>query len=97
MPALARQVMIPSSWLAATTDGTPLAIGADGLTFVISALVLCVLHVPSPERSEMGASGKVETSIWADIREGALYIWNRRPMLLGSFTVANFFAAPRQV
>jgi MFS family permease len=99
LPALARQGMVGSSWLAAMTDGTPLAIGADMLTFAISALVLCFLHVPSPKRSDAGASGKVETSIWADIREGALYIWHRRPMLwlLGTFTVANFVVAPSAV
>jgi MFS transporter, DHA3 family, macrolide efflux protein len=99
LPALARQGTVPSSWLAAMTDGTSLAIGADALTFAISALVLCFLHVPSPKRSDVGASGKVETSIWTDIREGALYIWNRRPMLwlLGTFTVANFVVAPNAV
>lgn len=99
LPAFARQGMIPSAWLAAMTDATPLAIGADAFTFAISALVLCVLHVPSPKRSDVGTSGKIETSIWADIREGALYIWNRRPMLwlLGTFTVANFVVAPAAV
>lgn len=99
LPALARQGTIPSSWVAAMADGTPLAIGADALTFVISALVLCFLHVPSPKRSDVGASGEVETSIWADIHEGAVYIWKRRPMLwlLGTFTVANFVVAPSAV
>jgi len=35
-------------------------------------------------------------SLWADIQEGAVYIWHRRPLLwlLGTFTVANFVGGP---
>jgi MFS transporter, DHA3 family, macrolide efflux protein len=39
--------------------------------------------------------GKQKKSIWADVREGATYIWHRRPMLwlLGTFTAINFVGA----
>jgi MFS family permease len=45
------------------------------------------------------ADGKSQKSIWADVKEGALYIWHRRPMLwlLGTFTVINFASAPLSV
>src|SRR5262249_17333050 len=99
LPALARQGVVPMSSLAAMSDGTPLAIGVDALTFFLSAFVLLFLHVPSPKRSDVSASGKIEKSIWADVREGALYIWHRRPLvwLLGTFTVANFAGSPEGV
>jgi MFS family permease len=45
-------------------------------------------------------TGRVQRkSLWADVREGALYIWRRRPLLwlLGTFTVANFVASPMGV
>jgi hypothetical protein len=34
--------------------------------------------------------------LWGDVKEGALYIWRRRPLLwlLGTFTVANFVGGP---
>src|SRR5262249_1417388 len=49
-------------------------------------------YIPSPQRSDVGTGGKLETSIWSDIRAGLLYIWRRRPLLwlLGTFTLANF-------
>ncbi len=99
LPALARQGIVPLASLAAVSDGTPLAIAVDAATFFVSASVLLFLHVPSPKRSDVSASGKIEKSIWADVREGALYIWHRRPLLwlLGTFTVANFAGSPEAV
>ena len=99
LPALARQGVVPVAALAALSDGTPLAIGVDAFTFFAAAFVLLFLHVPSPTRTDLGAGGKIQTSIWADVREGALYIWRRRPLLwlLGTFTVANFTGSPEAV
>jgi DHA3 family macrolide efflux protein-like MFS transporter len=80
-------------------NGTPLVIALDALTFFLCAAVLLLVHVPSPTRSDVGASGKIEQSVWADVREGALYIWHRPPLLwlLAAFAVANMAGAPAGV
>jgi DHA3 family macrolide efflux protein-like MFS transporter len=73
-------------------DGTPLAILVDTITFFVAAVVPFFLYVPSPQRTDRGADGKFQTSIWQDVGFGATYIWHRAPMLwlLGTFTLANF-------
>jgi DHA3 family macrolide efflux protein-like MFS transporter len=78
--------------LRGVSDGTPLAIGFDTATFLLAAVTPLRLHIPSPVRADRDETGKLQTSLWADVRQGALYIWHRRPMLwlLGTFTVANF-------
>ena len=75
-----------------TGDGVAMCIAVNGLTFAVSAAVLFAVYIPSPQRSDVGTGGKLETSIWSDIRAGLLYIWRRRPLLwlLGTFTLANF-------
>lgn len=80
-------------------NGTPLVIALDALTFFLCAAVLLLVHVPSPSRSDVGASGRIEQSVWADIRQGALYIWQRPPLLwlLATFAVANLALAPAGV
>ncbi|HLN63642.1 MAG TPA: MFS transporter [Symbiobacteriaceae bacterium] len=77
--------------LAGLSSGTPLAIAIDGVSFLGAALVLAFLTVPSPKRADLGTDGKPKRSMAADIREGAVYIWRRRPMLwlLGTFTLFN--------
>jgi MFS family permease len=102
MPALARQGLVPGAAGAALgrlADGTPLAITLDAITFFVAAMTLIFLYIPSPRRTDLGADGKPNKSIWADVREGALYIWHRRPLLwlLATFTVANFTGTPVQV
>ena len=102
VPALARQGFVPGAAGAALsrfTDGTPLAISLDAITFFIAAITLIFLHIPSPRRTDLGTDGKPKQSIWADVREGALYIWRRPPLLwlLATFTVANFTGTPVQV
>ena len=100
LPALARQNpgQLPfGGSLVGLQDGTVLAIGADVVTFLIASTTLLFLAIPSPQRADlMVAEGQAKPSIWDDIKEGARYIWHRRPMLwlLGTFTVANFVAAP---
>ena len=99
-PGLARQGIIPGNigaTLATLHDGAPLAIGIDAITFFLAATALIFLYIPSPKRTDLhSADGKIKKSIWADVKEGALYIWHRRPMLwlLGTFTVVNFVSAP---
>jgi hypothetical protein len=80
-------------------NGSPLVIAVDALTFFLCAAVLPLVHVPSPTRPDRGSSGRIEQSVWADMREGALYIWHRLPSLwlLSAFGVANFAGAPTGV
>jgi MFS family permease len=83
--------------IAGLKDGTVLAIGFDVITFLIAGTVISLLYIPSPKRTDMIIEGgKKKKSIWADVKEGALYIWHRKPMLwlLGTFTVANFAGSP---
>jgi MFS transporter, DHA3 family, macrolide efflux protein len=85
--------------LAGMGNGTPLVIAIDALTFFLCAIVLLLVHVPSPMRSDVGAIGRIEQSLWGDVREGALYIWHRPPLLwlLATFVVANLAGAPAGV
>ena len=100
-PGLAAIVMTLPAFLVPSARGTPLdgisngvamCIAVNALTFFVSSAVLFAVHIPSPLRSDVGAGGKLEASIWSDILAGLLYIWRRRPLLwlLGTFTLANF-------
>jgi MFS family permease len=100
-PALAATIMaipmlLPSPLLAGAAGGTALVMVIDAMTFLISALVLAVVHVPSPRRADLDHSGRIEASIWADVRSGARYIVQRPALLwlLGTFTAANLAGAP---
>ena len=103
LPGLARQGVITGglgSALAGMSDGTPIAITIDAFTFFFAASVLPFLFIPSPQRTDLApAAGGPKKSLWADVKEGGLYIWQRRPLLwlLGTFTVANFVSGPLQI
>lgn len=102
LPMLARQKIITGDLghaLAAWPDGAPLVITVDALTFFFAASALVFLNIPSPQRTDLRAMDGSRKSIWADIREGALYIWHRQPLLwlLSTFTVANFVGAPFEI
>jgi len=99
LPELARQGLIPTgigAGLATLKDGVPLAISVDAITFFLAAIALIFLFIPSPQRTDLHSADGKKKSIWADVKEGALYIWYRRPLLwlLGTFTVINFVFAP---
>lgn len=101
LPSLARQGLIGGAlgeWLASLPNGTVFAMGIDVVTFLVAAVVPYFLHVPSPQRQPAYAQnpGVSKSSLWADIKEGALYIWQRRPLLwlLATFTVTNFASSP---
>jgi MFS family permease len=100
LPALARHGRLPVAGgaLARLGDGTPLALAVDGLSFLGAAVVLLFLDIPSPRRGELTEGGRRPTA-WADLRQGALYVVHRRPLLwlLMTFAGANFIAAPIQV
>ena len=82
---------------ASITDATPLVIAIDTATFVVAAVALLFLDAPCAAISRR--AGREGRSLWADIREGVLFIWDRRPVLwlLGTFTVANLAVAPAGV
>ena len=95
LPGLARQGVIPGSvglYLSRLADGTSLAIVVDAVTFFLVAGTLLFLFIPSPKRTDLGESGELDKSLWADVKVGALYIRYRQPLLwlLGTFAVANF-------
>lgn len=101
LPGLARQGSIAGTVgarLASLPDGTALAIGVDAVTFFLAALTLAFLRIPSPQHAQTGTEGK-RVSLWQDVRIGARYIWDRRPLLwlLGTFTLANFASSPLEV
>ena len=103
LPALARQGLLPgplANPLAQLQNGTALCIAIDSVTFFVAAGTLVFLYVPSPKRTDLlQADGVTKKSFLSDIKEGALYIWHRRPMLwlLLTFAVANFCASPTGV
>ncbi len=94
LPALARQGNLPAfaAGLGQIPDGAALAIGADAVTFFLAAVAPVFLFIPSPQRTDLRTESGGTKSLWADVREGALYIWHRRSFLwlLGTFTVGNF-------
>lgn len=96
LPALARQGRAPAA-LGRLGDGAALAIALDAATFFLAAAVLLALRIPSPPRADLDADGgQPAPGIWADVREGARYIWRRRPLLwlLACFAAANFLSTP---
>jgi len=90
-PALARSTRVPLPWLASLPSGVPFAFAADALTFVIAAVAIALLRIPSPARRVAR-----NASVWTDVREGIEWIVRRRPFLwLMSFGfLANFTFAP---
>ena len=102
LPTLARQGVIAcdlGAALARLSSGASLAITLDAITFFFAASALFFLSIPSPKRADLRAADGSRKSIWADVKEGALYIWHRQPLLwlLGTFTVANFVGGPLDV
>ena len=96
LPALLRQsgATGPISQL---PDGTALAMAIDSISFFFASSALIFLAIPSPQRSDLfDAAGRARKSMWADVQEGARYIWYRRPMLwlLGTFAVVNLLGSP---
>ncbi len=97
VPALLRQAGSSGALghtLGNLPDGTALAMAIDALTFLLAAIALFFLHVPSP-RPEVTTSGGRPRSMWADAGAGVTYIWRRRPLfwLLWIFAMANMVYA----
>ncbi|MEW6420337.1 MAG: MFS transporter [Deinococcota bacterium] len=90
LPALARAGGGPA-WLAGIRDGVPLAFGIDGATFLLAALVLWRLGIPSPLRREVGP----HPSLRQDMRFGWSFIFARPPLLhlLLTFAAVNLLSS----
>ncbi len=95
LPALLRRGGATSG-IAQLHDGAALAMMSDAITFFFASAALILLSIPSPHRADLHGAQSQKKSLWADVKEGARYIWLRRPMLwlLGTFAVLNFLAAP---
>jgi MFS family permease len=96
LPSLLRQSGSTSP-IAQLPDGTALAMSLDAATFFFASAALLFLFIPSPQRTDLrDEKGHAKKSLWADVKEGAFYIWYRRPMLwlLGTFTVVNLLSSP---
>lgn len=100
LPVLARQGSISGSLgaaLARLSNGMPLAIGIDAVTFFLAAATLIFLFIPSPKRLELAAGGpKPRASVWADAKVGLRFIIVRRSLLwlLIAFSLANLLGTP---
>lgn len=96
LPSLLRQNGATGP-IAQLPDGTSLAMALDSASFFFAAAALAFLTIPMPVRADLyDAQGRAKKSMWADIQEGARYIWYRRPMLwlLGTFAVVNLLGSP---
>jgi MFS transporter, DHA3 family, macrolide efflux protein len=103
LPALARQGVISGelgATLSAMNNGIPLVITIDAITFFLAGITLVFLFIPSPKRSDLTADGsRPAQGIWADVKDGARFIRDRRPLLwlLYIFLVANMLGTPMLV
>jgi len=96
LPSLLRQNGATGP-IASLPDGAALAMAIDSVSFFFASAALIFLSIPSPQRSELrDAQGRARKTMWADVKEGAFYIWDRRPMLwlLGTFAVVNLLSSP---
>src|SRR5215467_3005945 len=57
LPALLPREVGALAPLVAAGNGTPLVIAIDALTFFVCAAVLLLVHIPSPTRGDLSASG----------------------------------------
>ena len=83
---------------ARVNHGAALAVAFDALTFLVAAIVLSFLAIPSPGRGGRAAErwGVREAGVLAEARAGAAFVWRRRSLLslLSIFTVANLASGP---
>ena len=67
------------------------ALLVDVASFVLAALTLAFLRIPSPRPAEAHTAAGGPRAYLADIRTGARFVWDRRPIiwLLATFAVYN--------
>lgn len=95
LPALARAGGGPA-WLSGIRDGVPLALAIDGATFLLAALVIWRLRIPTPPRRDLArdAAGP-RPSLGQDMRFGWSFIFSRLPLLhlLLTFAAINLLTS----
>ncbi|MDP2858653.1 MAG: MFS transporter [Bacillota bacterium] len=94
VPSLAKQGAIGGALgdaLARLQNGAPLSLALQATTFVIAAVALIFLRIPSPEAADTPGGARHKKGLWSDVVFGADYIWQRRPLLwlLLLFAVIN--------
>ncbi|ACO45605.1 MFS transporter [Deinococcus deserti] len=94
LPALARKSDGPQ-WLSGWSNGVPLALLIDAVSFGVAALVIWRLSLPSPKRADLQGPAAQNTSLGQDMRFGWSYIFARRPLLhlLLTFAVVNLMTS----
>ncbi|ABX04218.1 MAG TPA: MFS transporter [Herpetosiphon sp.] len=102
LPDMLRKSGGSAGWTSVITnlaDGTALTIGVDALSFLIVAIILSFLTIPSPQRADLNTTQGKKKSLWLDIKEGFAYIWQRPAFLwlLSAFTIANFVVSTRSI
>ncbi|PNY80786.1 MFS transporter [Deinococcus koreensis] len=87
LPALARTAGGPE-WLAGWRDGVPLALLIDAASFLVAALVLLRLNIPTPPRRDTGGQ---RPGLGQDMTFGFRFVFARPALLnlLLTFTVFN--------
>jgi MFS transporter, DHA3 family, macrolide efflux protein len=97
VPQLARQNSLPLGILAGFNDGTALAMIFNTVSFIIAAVALMLVYIPNPKKA--GEPNLQTGKVWANFKEGAVYIWRRRPLLMLQCmsSSVNFVIAPLSV
>jgi hypothetical protein len=98
LPSLAKQGSIGGALggaLARLQNGAPLSLALQALGFVVAAVALVFLKIPSPRASDVPGAPRRGKGLWSDVAFGARYIWQRRPLfvLLLLFAVVNLAGA----
>ncbi|MFC4427371.1 MFS transporter [Deinococcus navajonensis] len=98
LPALARGSgagWLSGSWLAGWTDGVPLALLVDAVSFMVATVVVWRLRLPSPRRADLQNAAGPRPSLAQDMKFGWSYIFARRPLLhlLLTFAAVNLMTS----
>jgi DHA3 family macrolide efflux protein-like MFS transporter len=100
LPALLRKAPDPgliARLVARVPEGAVLAIAMDALSFLVAAIWLLYLNIPSPRMA--GTPALKPAGLWTDVKEGMAFIGRRRGLmwLLATFAVVNLCSAPFDV
>lgn len=97
LPQLARQDILPLSFLAGLRDGTAVAMIFNTVSYFIAAFALIIIRFPSPKKA--GEDERPKARVWANFKEGAVYIWRRKPLLMLQCmsSSVNFVVAPMSI
>lgn len=89
--------------VARVNHGAGLAVAFDALTFLVAGVVLSLLAIPSPPRtngadprSAAGGADETRPGLLREARAGVSFVWRRKALLslLSIFTVSNLTSGP---